>query len=270
MLFLLKKVKHNMGLLLKKAGEDDIFALSSQLAYNLLMSFFPFLIFLITLVSYGGLKQEDILSSIKNFLPYEAYNLIYKDISQVMDKKNPGLLSLSVILTLWAASSAFAALIKGLNKAYKDREERSFLKIQIISIGFTAIFAVILALTVFLIIFGEGVSYIFAKAFGLDVFFKTFLYFFRYIIAFFLLTSLFSILYIYAPCKRRSFKKVIKGSICSAIGWIVISLIFSFYINNFGSYSRLYGSLGAVIILMLWLLISSFLIILGGEINSIF
>lgn len=269
MLFSYKKLKTTLSILIKKIIKDDIFALSSQLAYSLLLSFFPFLIFLITIVGYSNIKVADIMNNIKTFIPYEVYGLVHKTVTEVMNKKNGGLLSLSLILTIWSASSGFNAVIKGLNKAYNEKECRNIIVSQIVSIIFTLILVVIIMVTIFLLVFGESTGHILAKLVGLNNLFYMFWYFIRYIIIISIMICVFSLLYIYAPCKKHRIKEVLPGGIFSAVGWILTSLCFSFYINNFSNYSRLYGSLGAVIILMLWLLISSFIIILGGEINSI-
>jgi membrane protein len=269
MLFSYKRIKTTVPILIKKLIEDDIFALSSQLAYSLLLSFFPFLIFLITIVSYSNIKVEYIMNNIKTFVPNEVYGLVNRTIMEVMNKRNGRLLSLSLVLTIWSASSGFNAVIKGLNKAYDEKESRNIIISQIISIVFTLALVTIIILAIFLLVFGEKTGYMVAKWFGLSNAFYLFWHASRYILIIIIMTFVFSLLYIYAPCKKHSLKKVLPGAIFSSIGWVLTSLCFSFYINNFSNYSKLYGSIGAVIILMLWLLISSFIIILGGEINSV-
>lgn len=269
MLLLSKRIKSIVYSLVKKSIKDDILAISSQLAYSLLLAFFPFLIFLITIVSYSNIKVRDIMSNVKNLVPTEVFGLLSKTITEVVIKKNGGILSLSIILTLWSASTGLNGLMKGLNKAYNEKETRNFIISQIVSIILTIALAIIIMLVVFLLVFGESSGYIILKWLGLGNEFKLLWYVVRYILIVIIMTIVFSLLYIYAPCKRHSLKAVLPGAVLSSLGWILSSLGFSFYINNFSNYSKIYGSLGAVIILMLWLLISSFVIMLGGELNSV-
>lgn len=265
----INKLKCGIINMIKKAWEDDIMALSSQLAYSLLFAFFPFLIFLMTIVGYSDIKGSDIMNNLKVIIPGDAYLLIDRTISEVVNSKKGGLLSISLILTIWSASSGFNAVIKGLNKAYNERESRSMIRVQLISLAFTFAMAIVVMFSVFLLIFGETNSNFLINWFGLSNEFKIIWSFMKYILSIVIMVSIFAIIYKFAPCKNHSLRDVIPGAVFAAFGWIISSLCFSFYINNFGNYSKLYGSIGAVIVLMLWLFITAAVIILGGEINSV-
>lgn len=269
MIFSIDKFKCGLVNMVKKAWEDDIMALSSQLAYGLLFAFFPFIIFLMTIVGYSDIGTNDIMNNLKILIPREAYDLANKTISEVVNSKKGGLLSISIVLALWSASSGFNAVIKGLNKAYNEKESRSIIRVQLISLAFTFAMVIVVMLSVFMIIFGETNSYLLIKWFGLSNNFKIIWEFIKYIFSAAVMISVFSALYKFAPCKEHSIREVIPGALFASLGWIIASLSFSFYINNFGNYSRFYGSIGAVIVLMLWLFITAIVIILGGEINSV-
>lgn len=269
MLFYLKRIKSIIYSLIKKSSEDDVFAISSQLAYSLLLSFFPFLIFLISIVSLSNVKVSDIMNNLRNFVPTEVYGLLAKTITEVLSRHNGSILSISLVLTLWSASTGLNGLMKGLNKAYNEKECRNFIVSQIVSITITIALAIIIILVVFFLVFGEATGHIFLTWIGMGSNFQMLWHVVRYIFMLFIMAGVFSLLYIYAPCKKHNLKSVLPGAILSSLGWIVSSLAFSFYINNFSNYSRIYGSLGAVIILMLWLLVSSFVILIGGELNSV-
>lgn len=269
MLFSIEKFKCGFVNMIKKALADDILALSSQLAYSLLFAFFPFLIFLMTIVGYSDIKTSDIMNNLRNVIPREAYTLVDKTISEVVSSKKGGLLSISIILTLWSASAGFNAVIKGLNKSYNEKESRSIIKVQLISLAFTFGMVIIIMFSVFLLIFGETNSNFLIKWFGLSKEFKIIWNFMKYILSIVIMISIFSAVYKFAPCKKHSLREVMPGALFASLGWIISSLVFSFYINNFANYSKFYGSIGAVIILMLWLLIIAIVIILGGEINSV-
>lgn len=263
------KIKSIIYRLIKKSVEDDILAISSQLAYSLLLAFFPFLIFIITLVGYSNIKVSDIMNNLRSFVPIEVYALLSRTISEVKFSRNSGILSFSILFTMWSASNGLNAVIKGLNKAYNEKERRNFIVSQITAVILTIALAIIIVIVVIFLVFGEASGHILLTWLGIGTKFKILWYVVRYIFMVLITTVVFSFLYIYAPCKKHSLKSVLPGAILSSFGWIVSSLAFSFYINNFSNYSKIYGGLGAVIILMLWLLISSFVIILGGELNSV-
>lgn len=263
-----KKFKSIIVEVVKRSYEDDIFSLASQLAYNLLLAMFPFIIFLFTLVGYSSVNSRDIMEILREFIPKDTFLLVQKTVREIADTKNGGLLSVSIILAVWSAASGINAVIKGLNKAYNEKESRGIVKVQLISVVFTVALAFVIMLTVVLLVLGQVNGYLLIGWFGYSGYFGFVWYILRFIIIVFMMIFVFSGLYIYAPCKRHSLKEVLPGSIFASVGWIISSLAFSFYVNNFGNYASVYGSIGAVIVLMLWLLISSFIIILGGEINS--
>lgn len=267
--FSMEKLKCGIVNMTKKALADDILALSSQLAYGLLFAFFPFLIFLMSIVGYSDIKASDIMNNLRLVIPADAYTLADRAVSGVVRRRSGGLLSISLILTMWSASSGFNAVIKGLNKAYNENESRNIIKVQLISLAFTFAMAIVVMFSVFLLIFGDTNIYFLIKYFGFPENFKILWNFMKYILSIVIMISIFTAVYRFAPCKKHRWIDVIPGAVFASIGWILASLCFSFYINNFGNYSQIYGSIGAVIILMIWLLITAIIIILGGEINSV-
>ena len=256
--------------LYKKVMRDDIFAVASQLAYNLILSFFPFMIFLLTLIGASNLNQQGVLEVLKMFLPTTAYDLIYSTIEEVfMVQQKGNLLWLSIALAIWTSSSGFRAVIHGINKAYEESEKRSYVKVVILSILCTIILAMLIIVTLFLLVFGDLIGkYLLSKLpfddaimFGWDMS--------RYIVLVSMMIVTFAALYYFAPCKKLAWFEVIPGAVFTTLGWIGTAYLFSFYVNNFGNYSRFYGSLGAVFMLMTWLFLSSVILLLGGEINAV-
>ena len=248
--------------------DDDVLAMSSQLAYSMLLAFFPFLMFLLTVVGFSPIKSEDVLAGLKGILPKEAYSLIRKTVVEVVDTKNGHLLSLSLVFTVWSASSGLTAVIKGLNKAYDEEEKRSFIKVQIVAILNTiALVFMILAAFIFLVFGNVLGKFIASHLAQLNGFWKMWdaLRYFGVILNMILI---FTVIYHFIPSRRLHWKEVLPGAIFTTIGWIVVSIGFAFYIDNFGNYSLIYGSLGAVFTLMTWLFISSIIILLGGELNA--
>ncbi|MCI1478544.1 MAG: YihY/virulence factor BrkB family protein [Clostridium beijerinckii] len=255
--------------LIVKIKRDDVFALASQLAYYLILSFFPFMLFLMTLAGFSSISSKQILGQLNVMLPRSVLELTQSTVVEIFDNQYTGLLGISILLTLWTASSAFKAIIKSINKAYNFKEERSFIKLSIISmLGILALAAtIILALTA--LVFGNVIGdYI--KS--INPFYEIVLSIwniFRYTFILAIMISIFICVYKFAPAKKLVWKDVIAGSIFSTLGWVLVSFVFSFYIDNFNNYSRFYGSLGAVFILMTWLFLISIIFILGVEINFV-
>ncbi|NRT90660.1 YihY/virulence factor BrkB family protein [Clostridium beijerinckii] len=255
--------------LIVKIKRDDVFALASQLAYYLILSFFPFMLFLMTLAGFSSISSKQILGQLNVMLPRSVLELTQSTVVEIFDNQYTGLLGISILLTLWTASSAFKAIIKSINKAYNFKEERSFIKLSIISmLGILALaVTIILALTA--LVFGNVIGdYI--KS--INPFYEIVLIIwniFRYTFILAIMISIFICVYKFAPAKKLVWKEVIAGSIFSTVGWVLVSFVFSFYIDNFNNYSRFYGSLGAVFILMTWLFLISIIFILGVEINFV-
>lgn len=266
--FLRKQVNFLIHLIVK-VKDDDIFALSSQLAYYLVLSFFPFMTFLITLVGFSSIDSKEIISALNGFLPESIVELTKSTVKEVFDNHYTGLLSVSILLALWTSASGFRAVIKGVNKAYNFKETRSFIKRTIISMFGILSLAIIMILALGIVVFGGVIGLYLEKIFpyyNIVMFIWTV---FRYAFIFIIMIFIFTIIYRFAPSRRLSCREVIPGSIFSTLGWGILSIVFSFYINNFRNFSRFYGSLGAVFILMTWLFLISFIFILGVEINCV-
>lgn len=255
--------------LIVKVQKDDVFALGAQLAYYLILSFFPFLIFLITLIGFSNLNSMEVIDGLRTLLPSNVFDLTSATIVEVVENQHAGLLGVSIILSIWAASSAFRAVIKGINKAYNVRENRSFIKIAIIAMISIVALAFIIIITLGMLVFGNLIGDLLKTYLPFDFLINKLWDILRYLVVVTSMIFIFAIIYRYAPATRISWKEVFPGAIVTTIGWIVASIGFSFYVNNFSNYSRLYGGLGAVFVLMTWLYITSIIFILGGEINSV-
>ncbi|WP_085829512.1 YihY/virulence factor BrkB family protein [Clostridium massiliodielmoense] len=255
--------------LLYKLKKDEIFALASQLAYSLLLSFFPFLIFLFTVASFSSLQSEGIIITLKNIIPDSAYNLVYSILNETFEASNVNLLSFSFIITIWIASNGFKAVIRALNKAYGEEEERSFIKIQFMGIISTVILTFLIIFSLFILVLGNIIGLKIITMLSLPISLYFIWNVLRYFVMLIFMIIIFAIVYKITPCRKLTFKDVLPGAIFATIGWIIVSLGFSFYVDNFANYSRLYGSIGAVIVLLVWLFLSSIIILIGGEINAI-
>jgi len=266
------KLRYRLNLLahlIAKAKKDDVFALASQLAYYLVLSFFPFMLFLMTLVGFSELSSNEILEGLSVMLPKSILELTESTIREVFDKRYTGLLGISILLMIWTSSSAFKAVIKSVNKAYNFKEDRSFIKLSIISMLGILALASIIILALGMLVFGNVIGDYIKNTESLYKIIIILWNIFRYVFIFIVMILIFMAIYIFAPTKKLKWKEVIPGAVFSTLGWVLVSFGFSFYIDNFSNYSRLYGSLGAVFILMTWLFLISTIFILGVEINFI-
>lgn len=253
---------------IKKVFDDDILGFGAQLAYHLVLAFVPFLIFLVTLIGYSNLNSADVLMFLEKIMPIAAYQLIQSTVIEVVDVQQSGLLWISIVLAIWVSSSGFSAVIKGLNRAYGVKETRSYIRLKIASILYTILLAATILATLFLFVFGDVIKNMLGRIFENAQIIMMIWNISRYLIVVVVLIGVFAFLYNVTPCIRLGWSDVLPGAAITTLGWVVTSLIFAFYVNNFSNYSRLYGGLGAVFILMTWIFLSSVILLLGGEINA--
>lgn len=252
--------------------DDKVTSIGSKLTYYLVLSIFPFLIFLLNIVKFTPLASQDVLNQIVAVLPGDTQTMIIDIVNGIIDASNNALLSFSAIGGLWTASSGIAPVIQAINEAYDYKDKRSFIKRRFTAIIFTLGLIVLIILVFGSLIFGEIIA---ENAFSLidggDLF-KTIWPVLRIVIALAFMMLAFSLLYKYGPSfpkeSKVSFKDTLPGSVFVSIGWVLASVLFSFYVNNFGKYSVTYGSLGGIIVFLIWLYISSIIIVLGGEVNA--
>jgi len=248
--------------------DDEIPALGAQMTYYLLLSFFPFSIFIITIISYTPVTTYELLQLVSAILPSNTYEIIEDLIKNVMPSRSTTLLSFGMASTLWSASNGVKALIRGINKAYNQEENRPFWKVRGLSLLFTLALSFIIAVSFIMLIFGELLGNRIFTLYLPSSSFKTVWDVVRYVFTAFTMLFVFILLYYYTPNVRLKIKKVIPGSVFSTLGWLITSELFSFYVNNFTNYSNAYGSIGGIIVLLLWLYIISIIILTGGELNA--
>lgn len=260
---LLKKLWHRIQ-------EDDLPGLSAQLAYYFLLSLFPLLIFLFTLLPYLSISQHYMLGMLNGLAPTEAMDLIEKNLKDVMDHRHGGLLSFGIIGTIWSASNGINAIVRAFNKAYNVKETRSFIVSRGMAVLLTFGMVFVLIAAVLLPVFGRQIGIFLFSQFGFTHEFLTVWNLLRWVLSALMLFLIFTVLYWIAPNMKMRCKSAFPGAVFSTVGWIVSSWALSFYVGNFSNYSATYGSIGAIIVLMTWMYITAFIIILGGEINAFY
>lgn len=247
----------------------DMGGMGAQLAYFFLLSFFPLIIFLVTLLPYLNLKREQIFEFLENIIPEQVYSMVENILTEVLSNQNGGLLSLGILATIWSASRGVDALMKGLNKAY-DVEGRAGFINRLWSLLFTVSLVVVILLALIFPVFGQQISNLIFSHLGVETTMEKLFTYVRWITPPVLIFLLLWVMYWIVPntSPRLKLFTVLPGAIFSTVGWLILTYGFSFYISNFGNFSATYGSIGGVIILMLWLYFTGMILIFGGLLNA--
>ena len=257
----------------KNVVDDDLTGRSAQLAYYFFLSLFPGLIFLSSVIGLiAGSKthiRDHMLQSFAAFLPPTAYALVTSTFNEILKTSTAGAALLGALFALWTATSGMTAAQDTLNGVFKVKETRSLVKSYLVAIVLTVV-VLILALSALIVFFyGGKLVLLISHEIGLNAG-LTFLWrAVQWPIALFLLSIAFAVTYYWAPdLKDRHWKWFTPGSVLGIVGWLAVSGAFRGYLHFFNHYSVTYGSLGAVIILLLWFYLSGFMLLLGAEVNG--
>jgi len=256
--------------LILRMRDVDISGLGAQLAYFFLLSFFPLLIFIVALLPFLNLNQKHIFDFLSTVVPTEVFLLTQGTLVEILtNQHNGGLLSISIIGTIWSASRGVNALIKALNETY-DTEVRSSLINRAWSLVFTVALVVVILLALVIPIFGHYLSYSLFTYLGEQQSFTTFWTTTQFILPPILIFLVLMLMYWMIPNTdpRLRVTSVIPGSIFATLAWLILIYGFSFYLDYFGNFSSTYGSIAGVIVLMLWLYFTGMILIFGGLLNA--
>jgi membrane protein len=249
--------------------EHQITALSAQLAYFLLLSIFPFLIFLLSLFGRLSLDPELVINILTEILPMDSAVIISEYIEGIVLFEETGTLPIAALITLYTASRGVEALTRALNVAYRVDEIRGFFKQKIYGILYTFTFIVMIVILTILPIMGEEFLSLVSNFLPLTVGFIEMFSFVRWFFIVGIMVLTIFLIYMVLPTKKLRFKDIWKGAIFAIFMWMLMSYGFSYFVSTFGRYSIIYGSLAAVIILMVWLYLTGIVLMIGAELNSI-
>ena len=262
----------NLKELLRRLRQDvvwhDCFGKAAELAFFFQLAIFPLLIFLLSLISFIPEAQQIILFWLGRLMPAEATEIVEEWVRDVISRRSGGILSFSLVFSLWSASTGVRTLISALNRAYEVEEGRPFWKSQLLALGLTLALCVLVIGGVLIITFGDQLITAMGAFFGFAGSVETLWRAFHYIIGLVMLIVGAGLIYYFGPNVKQDWRSIVPGCLFAVTAFIVVSYLFSLYIRYAPSYSAVYGSLGAFIILMLWLYLMALIIYLGGEINS--
>ncbi|MDU1955217.1 MAG: YihY/virulence factor BrkB family protein [Peptoniphilus lacydonensis] len=251
----------------------DILSYGASLTYFLVLSVFPFLISLINAINFSGILNLKYIFSMLEVLPADIQNTVTTFLKELQNASSSSFFTISFIAGLFTASTAVFKLIKIINLSYGFSEKRNFFKLRFLALIFTISLIIMFFMLIFTQIFGEIIyktvmsylgaeSAVFNKIWSLG----------KNVIPLGYMLIIFMLLYKFSPSDSKehmiTFKGVLPGAVFSTLGVIIVSIVFGFYVSNFGKYSITYGSLGGIIVFLVWLYLLSVIILIGAEINS--
>ncbi len=254
----------------KEFKKDDATTLAAAQAFYYLLAIVPLLILLLSILPYLSIDPQRAVGFVKNVVPSEIAGTFEDTVVNVVTNQRGGLLTIGILGTLWSASKAVNAIIDASNHAYNVEETRSFIKVKLLSLGLTLGMVLALAVALVLPIFGgvllDFVNSVINLPSGTEVLINVL----RWVVSIVVMIVILTALYWLAPNIDFPIRQVVPGAVCAAVLWQVISFGFSFYLGNFGNYSATYGSLGGVVILLLWFFLTGLTLVVGAEINAIY
>jgi membrane protein len=253
--------------------QDNLIGRAAELAFNFVLALFPLFIFLFSLLglfaSRGSTLRDNLFSYIYQVLPPDAAHVIANTLHEVMLNASNGKLTFGIVLTIWFASGGMSSMFSALNGVYEVRETRSFIKVRAISFAMTVAISILIILALIVVLSGGYLADKAGAYFGLrDAAVETWKIL-QWPVAIAFVTLAFSVIYYFAPdLEEQHWYWITPGSLLGVLLWIAVSFGFRAYLHFFNSYSRTYGSLGAVMILLMWPYVTGFAFLLGGEINA--
>jgi len=253
--------------------EDDIFGRAAQLSYYFLLALFPLLLFLVTLLGYfaqaGSELRNKLLIYLAAVMPASAVELVHATLEEISSSAGGGKLSFGLLAALWAASNGMGAISDTLNSAYNVKEKRSWFKVRLVSVLLTISLAILIIAALAIILYGGSIGDAIANRYGFSNAFRLLWRILQWPIALVFVLATFNLIYNFAPNIKPSQRSLLTpGGYVGVALWLLVSFGFRIYLHYFNSYSVAYGSLGALIILMLWFYFTGVAILIGGEINS--
>jgi membrane protein len=249
--------------------EDDVLGLAAQLAYYFLFALAPAIVCIIALTSLLPFNVlQDLISSISGFAPPDVVQIIRDQLANINQGEHTGLLTFGLLVALWSSSAAMVSIIGALNRAYDIDEARPWWQVRLIAILLTIGAALFIVVAFALVMIGPTFIDRIATEVGLGPAFATVWQIIRFPIALALVALGIGLVFYFAPDAEQDWEWITPGAVLATVLWLLASLGFKFYVANFGSYNESYGSLGGVIILMLWFYISALAILVGAEMNA--
>ncbi|WP_138263814.1 YihY/virulence factor BrkB family protein [[Clostridium] hylemonae] len=250
----------------QEVTDDHVGAYAAQSAFFFMLCLIPIILLLITMVQYTPVTKADVMTAVIRVFPSSVDSLITSIVNQVYNQSS-GIIPVTVIVALWSAGKGVLAMTGGLNCVYNCRETRNYLVLRIRATLYTVMFILVIIFLLVLSVFGNTLNIFIAEHIPIlsglaDWLIRTRVYIMPVVLVVFSL-----LIYKFLPNRKDSLKKQIPGAVFAAIGWMIVSWIFSVYVDIFKGFSDMYGSLTTIVLIMLWMYFCMYSILLGGEIN---
>lgn len=241
----------------------------AQLAYYFLFSFMPLIIFAASMLALLNLDASEMLGELTQFIPHEVLSVAGLFYDHIKGGLNITLMYTGLGLSIYFASSALRSLMSSLDVAYNVKKPRNMVLQFIISFFYAVIFLATIIASIVMMLVGGYLIGLLVDLFPQIGAFHWIIEILRYAIMIFPIFGILMLLYRFTPHRKLKMRNALPGALFSTFAWIGVSFLFSFYVTNFGNYANLYGSLGAIIVLMLWLYLTGIIFIFGGELNGV-
>ena len=245
---------------------DHVGAYAAQSAYFFMLCLIPIILLLITMVQYTQVTKADVMTAVIQVFPASVENLITSIVNQVYNQ-SMGIIPVTIIVAMWSAGKGVLAMASGLNCIYSCRETRNYIVLRIRSTVYTLLFIVVIILLLVLSVFGNTLNLFIARHIPFLKRIADWLIETRAVITPTVLVIFSLMLYKFLPNRRGRFRDQLPGAMFAAVGWMVISWVFSIYLDVFKGFSSMYGSLTTIVLIMLWMYFCMYCILLGGEMN---
>jgi len=255
----------------REAQEDELLGRAAQLSYYALLALFPALMFLTALMGLFSVQDfmPELMSYLRNVLPADALSMVERFLTQIAEGSGANLLSLGALGALWASSSGMTAIIDALNVVYDVRKDsRPFWKIRLTALLLTVGLAGFVIFSIALVLYGPDIGQWIADMMGVGLVFTWMWILLQWPIVLSLMLFVVAVVYYTCPDIKQNWRWVTPGAVFAVGMWVVVSLGFKTYVDHFGEYNKVYGSIAGVIVLMLWLYWSGLVLLIGGEINA--
>jgi membrane protein len=254
----------------REINEDDVLGLAAQLAYYFFLALFPAILFLLALASFFPLSNiaDDVGRSLAPFVSPQILELIQQQMHRLANNENGGLLTFGVAGALWSSSAAIVSIVGALNRAYDIEEGRPWWRVRLIAIALTFGVALLVLIALSLVLLGPTVAERLGQATGLGAPLEWTWLVLQWPLVFLLFTTGIGLLYYFGPDAEQDWAWITPGAVAATILWLIVSLLFKLYIANFTDYEASYGTVGGVIVVLLWFYVSGVAILAGAEMNA--
>ncbi len=247
----------------------EVQATGAHLSYFLLLWIFPFIMFMMAVIGYLPLPEDNILYILSVVVPNEVVVIIGRYVEYLLLERKGHLLFTATAVALWTASNSLNALTQALNKAYQIKETRSYIRRKLMAVPMMLLLTGSIATAMVIPVLGRGFLVWLSRFIRISGIMINYLVYLRWLIAIFTVFNIILTIYYVVPNRRLKLRELATGAAFATVGWLLISVGFSFYVRTVSGYAVTYGSIGAVIILMIWLFLSAVMIIMGGELNAV-